>query len=194
MLGTPGLKTLQNPCLCGRQVLCASDEAHTRVDPVDPPAAAAVGERVTFEGYGAEPEPVLNPKKKVFEKLAPDLRTDAGMPLLPAYPKLGIYVYSFRRCPISRRSMCRQTRVCPCVAWENTSPGSTGGCVAGTHICSTSLPLPAYKIGRRGMAGLCYDLCRAAVRAVLATCYQWASCACVHWRRGRLAGCQPACA
>jgi len=56
------------------------------VDPVDPPAAAAVGERVTFEGYGAAPEPVLNPKKKVFEKLAPDLRTDAGMPLPPSLP------------------------------------------------------------------------------------------------------------
>jgi hypothetical protein len=65
-------------------VLCASDEAHTCVDPVDPPAAAAVGERVTFEGYGAAPEPVLNPKKKVFEKLAPDLQTDASEPLAVA--------------------------------------------------------------------------------------------------------------
>lgn len=32
------------------QVLCASNEDHTKVEPVAPPAGAAIGERVTFEG------------------------------------------------------------------------------------------------------------------------------------------------
>jgi methionine--tRNA ligase beta chain len=59
-------------------VLCASDESHAVVEPVAPPAGAAPGERVRFEGYGREPEAQLNPKKKLFEKLAPDLVTDAG--------------------------------------------------------------------------------------------------------------------
>ncbi|KAG7670422.1 hypothetical protein Ndes2526A_g00176 [Nannochloris sp. 'desiccata'] len=59
-------------------VLCASNDDHTEVDPINPPEGAAIGERVTFEGYGAEPEAVINPKKKIFEKIAPDLVTDAG--------------------------------------------------------------------------------------------------------------------
>ena len=32
------------------QVLCASNEAHDAVDPVNPPEGAAVGERITFAG------------------------------------------------------------------------------------------------------------------------------------------------
>ena len=36
----------------GFQVLCASNEDHTIVDPVAPPLGAAVGERVSFLGYG----------------------------------------------------------------------------------------------------------------------------------------------
>lgn len=66
------------------QVLCASNAAHDQVDPVDPPEGAAVGERVTFQGFEGAPEPVLNPKKKVFEKLAPDLQTDDSARPLPA--------------------------------------------------------------------------------------------------------------
>jgi len=38
----------------------------------------AIGEKISFEGYGAEPEAQINPKKKIFEKIAPDLVTDAG--------------------------------------------------------------------------------------------------------------------
>lgn len=67
------------------QVLCASNATHDQVDPICPPEGAAVGERVTFEGYGGEPELQLNPKKKVFEKLAPDLTTNAGAALLLAF-------------------------------------------------------------------------------------------------------------
>lgn len=41
-------------------VLAASNEDHTKVELVDPPAGAKVGERVTFEGYNGDPEKVLS--------------------------------------------------------------------------------------------------------------------------------------
>lgn len=59
-------------------VLCASNDAHDAVDPISPPEGVPVGEKVTFEGYTQDPEPQLNPKKKQFEKIAPDLITDAS--------------------------------------------------------------------------------------------------------------------
>lgn len=34
----------------GPQVLCASNEAHDQVDPINPPEGVPVGERITFEG------------------------------------------------------------------------------------------------------------------------------------------------
>lgn len=46
-----------------------------QVELVAPPAGAKVGERVTFPGYEGEPDEVLNPKKKVWETVQPDLRT-----------------------------------------------------------------------------------------------------------------------
>ena len=46
-------------------VLCASDEAHTRVELVKPPVGAVVGERITFAGFAGQPDAQLNPKKKV---------------------------------------------------------------------------------------------------------------------------------
>ena len=59
-------------------VLCASDEAHGAVVFVVPPAGVPNGERVTFPGVAGEPLPVLVPKKKEFDALAPQLRTDAA--------------------------------------------------------------------------------------------------------------------
>ena len=68
-------------------VLCASDADHTAVDPVSPPEGAAPGEVVTFAGFDGEPEERLNPKKKQFDKIAPDLRTDAaGVPNYKGVP------------------------------------------------------------------------------------------------------------
>eukprot|EP00884_Botryococcus_braunii_P019967 jgi/Botrbrau1/6654/Bobra.0202s0002.1 len=63
-------------------LLCASDAAHENVEPLDPPAGAVVGERVFFGDDGAsQPEP-LPPnqiqKKKVWEEVQPELKTDAG--------------------------------------------------------------------------------------------------------------------
>ncbi|XP_068646527.1 probable methionine--tRNA ligase [Aristolochia californica] len=56
-------------------VLAASSDDH-KVELVDPPEAAVVGERVSFLGYSGEPDEVLNPKKKVWETLQPDLHTN----------------------------------------------------------------------------------------------------------------------
>jgi len=64
-------------------VLCASSADHTGVEFVVPPttgggAEPKVGERVLFEGFEeGDPEPENKvAKKKMFEKLAPDFRTD----------------------------------------------------------------------------------------------------------------------
>jgi aminoacyl tRNA synthase complex-interacting multifunctional protein 1 len=45
------------------------------VELVDPPAGAQAGERVYFEGWEGEPEPVLNPKKKIWETIQPGFTT-----------------------------------------------------------------------------------------------------------------------
>ncbi|KAK6914322.1 Methionyl/Leucyl tRNA synthetase [Dillenia turbinata] len=60
-------------------VLAASDSDHTKVELVDPPKSAPVGERVKFPGYEGVPDDVLNPKKKVWETVQVDLRTDAEL-------------------------------------------------------------------------------------------------------------------
>mmetsp|Transcript_2284 Transcript_2284/g.3496 ORF Transcript_2284/g.3496 Transcript_2284/m.3496 type:complete len:474 (+) Transcript_2284:98-1519(+) len=58
-------------------VMCATNADHTAVEFVIPPEGVKIGERVTFEGLTGEPEPENKvAKKKIFEKLAPDLKTD----------------------------------------------------------------------------------------------------------------------
>lgn len=61
-------------------VLCASNADHTAVECMEPPEDAAIGERIKFEGYlEGEPEPENKiAKKKIFEKISPDLKTDAN--------------------------------------------------------------------------------------------------------------------
>lgn len=63
-------------------ILCASQtgaDAVRHVCPLDPPAENKPGDRVTVEGYGHDklgaPDDVLNPKKKIFETIKPDLLT-----------------------------------------------------------------------------------------------------------------------
>jgi aminoacyl tRNA synthase complex-interacting multifunctional protein 1 len=60
-------------------VLCASSADRTHVEFVVPPEGAALGARVVFDGHAsAVPEPENKvAKKKIFEAVAPDLRTDA---------------------------------------------------------------------------------------------------------------------
>ena len=61
---------------CG-MVLCSSREEPKEVEPLGVPEGAAVGDRVTVEGNDdGEPDEVLNPKKKIFEACAPDLKVN----------------------------------------------------------------------------------------------------------------------
>ncbi|KAG6453452.1 hypothetical protein O3G_MSEX008153 [Manduca sexta] len=55
-------------------VMCASTP--DKVEVLIPPAGAVPGDLVSCEGYPREPEPVMNPKKKIFETCAPDLKTN----------------------------------------------------------------------------------------------------------------------
>jgi methionyl-tRNA synthetase len=50
-----------------------------QVELCEPPAGAAIGERVTVEGYSGQPDEQLNPKKKIFEQIQPDLMTNDGL-------------------------------------------------------------------------------------------------------------------
>jgi len=65
---------------CG-MVLCGSidDESGKKVEPLSPPAGAKPGDRVFVESYeSGEPDDVLNPKKKVWEKLQVDLKINSA--------------------------------------------------------------------------------------------------------------------
>ncbi|XP_056265486.1 aminoacyl tRNA synthase complex-interacting multifunctional protein 1a isoform X2 [Pseudoliparis swirei] len=55
-------------------VMCASSP--DKVEILDPPSGAAPGDRVTFQGFPGEPDKELNPKKKVWVQIQPDLCTD----------------------------------------------------------------------------------------------------------------------
>ncbi|XP_047990470.1 aminoacyl tRNA synthase complex-interacting multifunctional protein 1 [Leguminivora glycinivorella] len=56
-------------------VMCASSPG--KVEVLIPPSGAVPGDLVSCEGYPREPEAQLNPKKKIFETCAPDLKTNA---------------------------------------------------------------------------------------------------------------------
>ncbi|XP_047470649.1 aminoacyl tRNA synthase complex-interacting multifunctional protein 1-like [Penaeus chinensis] len=55
-------------------VMCASTPE--KVEILAPPEGSQPGDLVEFEGYTRNPDAVLNPKKKIFETCAPDLKTD----------------------------------------------------------------------------------------------------------------------
>lgn len=69
-------------------VMCAASADGTKVEFVEPPAGAAVGERVMIEGYGGEPateNQII--KKKMLEKIFPDLSTnEAGVATYKGVP------------------------------------------------------------------------------------------------------------
>ncbi|KAA8548386.1 hypothetical protein F0562_000070 [Nyssa sinensis] len=60
-------------------VLATSNSDHTKVELVEPPQSAPIGERVKFPGFEGEPDDVLNPKKKVWETVQVDLHTDKDL-------------------------------------------------------------------------------------------------------------------
>lgn len=55
-------------------VMCASTP--DKVEVLSPPAGAVPGDLVHCDGYNRQPDAVMNPKKKIFETVAPDLRTN----------------------------------------------------------------------------------------------------------------------
>ena len=57
-------------------LLAASNPEHTVVELLVPPAGSKPGDRVFAEGHKADSFEVLNPKKKIWEKVQPDLHTD----------------------------------------------------------------------------------------------------------------------
>lgn len=57
-------------------LLCASNEDHTKVDPLAPPEGAPLGELVTFEGHRADPVDPGNRATKAFDRIADSLHTD----------------------------------------------------------------------------------------------------------------------
>eukprot|EP00301_Raphidiophrys_heterophryoidea_P020358 c5072_g1_i2.p1 GENE.c5072_g1_i2~~c5072_g1_i2.p1 ORF type:complete len:458 (+),score=132.51 c5072_g1_i2:40-1374(+) len=57
-------------------VLAASNDTHTAVELLDPPADAVIGERVSFEGVTELKDDILNPKKKIWEAVAEGLLTN----------------------------------------------------------------------------------------------------------------------
>lgn len=60
-------------------VLCASVDEPKAVEPLIPPAGSSSGERVLVDGYeSGTPDEVLNPKKKIWEKLQVDMKTSAN--------------------------------------------------------------------------------------------------------------------
>jgi tRNA-binding EMAP/Myf-like protein len=67
------------PFLSAGMVLCATS-AEGKVEFVNPPEGAAVGERVTFPGHeGVAAEPNRMAKKKIFEAVAPELVVDDAL-------------------------------------------------------------------------------------------------------------------
>jgi len=56
-------------------VMCASTPE--KVEILVPPPGVVPGDIVDFEGFTRNPDAVLNPKKKIFETVAPDLMTNA---------------------------------------------------------------------------------------------------------------------
>jgi len=56
-------------------VMCASTPE--KVEVLTPPENSVPGDLVEFPGYPRVPDSVLNPKKKIFETCAPDLKTNA---------------------------------------------------------------------------------------------------------------------
>ncbi|XP_023126446.2 uncharacterized protein LOC111568838 isoform X2 [Amphiprion ocellaris] len=56
-------------------IMCASSPEKMEI--LDPPSGAEPGDRVTIQGFPGEPDRELNPKKRVWEEVQPDLRTDS---------------------------------------------------------------------------------------------------------------------
>jgi len=70
-----GIKSAAMVLAASPRVTEGEDAHKGPVELVNPPDAAEAGERVYFEGWEGEPEPVLNPKKKIWETVQPGFTT-----------------------------------------------------------------------------------------------------------------------
>ncbi|MCJ1481700.1 G4 quadruplex nucleic acid binding protein [Schaereria dolodes] len=70
-----GIKSAAMVLAASPRVAEGEDSHKGPVELVSPPADAAAGERIYFEGWQGEPEGVLNPKKKVWETIQPGFTT-----------------------------------------------------------------------------------------------------------------------
>lgn len=61
-------------------VLCASHDE--TVEFVNPPAGSKPGDKIFFETYDGTPEPVLNPKKKIWEQIQPGFSTTSDLDVI----------------------------------------------------------------------------------------------------------------
>ncbi|KAK9675135.1 putative tRNA binding domain [Popillia japonica] len=66
-------------------VLCASVDDPKQVEPLIPPDSVQPGDKVIVENYEGTPDEILNPKKKVWEKLQVDLKTNSDCTLARKY-------------------------------------------------------------------------------------------------------------
>ncbi|OWF45926.1 tyrosine--tRNA ligase, cytoplasmic-like [Mizuhopecten yessoensis] len=57
-------------------LMCVSVAEPRAVEPLNPPEGSAPGEKVFFDSYDGMPDEELKPKKKVWESLQPDLRSN----------------------------------------------------------------------------------------------------------------------
>jgi len=57
-------------------IMCASSP--DKVEILEPPEGVVKGDRVFVEGYTGEPDAQLNPKKKIWEQVQPDLQVNAS--------------------------------------------------------------------------------------------------------------------
>ena len=58
-------------------VLCASTPE--KVELLSPPDNAAIGDRISVSGFEGEPAPECNTKNKIFDAVAPDLKTNDSL-------------------------------------------------------------------------------------------------------------------
>lgn len=57
-------------------VMCASDKENNKVELLEPPQNSQPGDRIVFEKYPGEPDQQLNAKKKIWEQVSVDLKTN----------------------------------------------------------------------------------------------------------------------
>ncbi|KAI4646826.1 hypothetical protein J4E93_005050 [Alternaria ventricosa] len=74
-----GVKSCAMVLAASPRVTEGEDSHKGPVELVDPPKESKAGDRVYFEGWEGEPEPVLNPKKKVWEMIQPGFTTTDGL-------------------------------------------------------------------------------------------------------------------